>query len=730
MAEQRPVVLVFEDLHWADDTLLDFVDELVDWLTDVPLLVVSTARPELLERRPGWGGGKLDATTLALTPLSDDQTALLLGHLLGRPVLEAASQQLLLERAGGNPLYAEQFAELYLERGSAEELPLPETLQGIIAARLDGLSTTEKSLLQDSAVVGKVFWLGALRADDDGMATLHTLERKGLVRRQRRSSVEGESEFAFAHALVRDVAYGQIARADRAERHRHVATWIESLGRPEDHAEMLAYHWQSALELERASGSSDQETTHRARAALSEAGDRAFALNSYSAAERYYTDALELWPGTEGGRAHLLFQRARALHVAADERRRQALEEARDALLAEGDRENAAEAEAFLEQAAWYEGRREDAVAHLQRAEELIADAGASAAKARVLCFGARFRMLDGDYEHSIETARRGLDLAEELSLEELEAHALTTIGSAKNALDVSSGNDELERALELALAIDSPLAANIVNNMSVEASARGDIAATGALMDEAAQLARRFGDADLLRFNRGNRIAITFLLGAWNDAALAAESFIAECASSPHYLESAVRAIRGDIRFARGDASGALDDWHRSVELAREVRDPQTLLPALLHSAAGRVQLGRSAEARALVSEALTVARAHPADAVYLYLVSPHAGTLEMRDELRDVLELAPASPWKTIAAASLESDFAHAAELLATSGSRTREAEVRLAAAELLFEHGRREDGETQLEQALDFYRSVGATFFVDRAEEILAGAQRDSA
>ena len=224
LAEQGPLVVVFEDLHWADESLLDFVDELVDWVTDVPLLVVGTARPELLERRPGWGGGKLNATTLALAPLSDDQTALLIGQLLARPLLAAESQQALLERAGGNPLYAEQFAELFLERGSTDELPLPETLQGIIAARLDGLPQNEKELLRDAAVVGKVFWASALRPDkNEATIALHSLERKGFVRRQKRSSVEGEDELAFAHALVRDVAYAQIARADRTEKHRRTA---------------------------------------------------------------------------------------------------------------------------------------------------------------------------------------------------------------------------------------------------------------------------------------------------------------------------------------------------------------------------------------------------------------------------------------------------------------------------------------------------------------------------
>src|SRR5205085_8396215 len=114
LAEQRPLVLVLEDLHWADEGLLDFVDELIDWLSGVPLLVVCSARPELLERRPGWGGGKLNASTLGLSPLSQEQTALLISQVLARSVLPAEIQQALLDRSEGNPLYAEQFAQLYL----------------------------------------------------------------------------------------------------------------------------------------------------------------------------------------------------------------------------------------------------------------------------------------------------------------------------------------------------------------------------------------------------------------------------------------------------------------------------------------------------------------------------------------------------------------------------------------------------------------------------------------
>jgi class 3 adenylate cyclase len=216
-AEQRPLVLVFEDLHWADDGLLDFVDHLADWATTVPLLIVGTARPELLDRRAGWGGGKRNAFTLSIGALTDEETAVLLQRLLDRAVLDADAQQAVLQRAEGNPLYAEEYARM-LEEHEGGELALPETVQGLIAARIDGLAPEEKTLLQEASVIGKVFWPGALPGADERI--LHSLERKEFVRRDRRSSIAGETQYAFLHALVRDVTYGQIPRAERAEKHR------------------------------------------------------------------------------------------------------------------------------------------------------------------------------------------------------------------------------------------------------------------------------------------------------------------------------------------------------------------------------------------------------------------------------------------------------------------------------------------------------------------------------
>jgi len=186
VADSRPLALVLEDLHWADDILLEFVDQLVDWATNVPLLVLATARPDLLERRPGWGGGKRNAITMSLSPLDHDASAELLTALLHGASLPAEVEALVVARAGGNPLYASEYVRMLTDRGLLDgdrrrELPLPESVQGVIAARLDALPADEKALVQVGAVVGETFWAGAVAA----MASLS----RGVADEDRKSVV-------------------------------------------------------------------------------------------------------------------------------------------------------------------------------------------------------------------------------------------------------------------------------------------------------------------------------------------------------------------------------------------------------------------------------------------------------------------------------------------------------------------------------------------------------------
>ena len=426
IADQRPLVLVFEDLHWADDGLLDFVDHLVDWATRVPLLVVATARPELLARRSDWGGGKTNALTLSLAPLSGNETAELVHALLERAAIPADVQATLLERAGGNPLYAEEFVRLLDERSDGASLP--ETVQGIIAARLDVLERDEKELLQDAAVLGRVFWVGGLaRERHEAEAALHRLERREFVQRERRSSVANETEYAFRHALVREVAYEQIPRAQRGDKHRRVADWLETLGRSEDFAELLAHHYIAVLEY----SEPDAELSTRAARALGEAGDRALALNAYPAAAGFYRRALEFAPDEERGQ--LLFGLGSALSALADPEAADRLAEASEMLVKAGDMETAAEAECVLAQMAFDTGDAPGVNRHVGRAVELVRGRPPSAAHARALSQAARFQMLGGEWRDAVESGREAERMATALGLDAIRADALVTIGTARS---------------------------------------------------------------------------------------------------------------------------------------------------------------------------------------------------------------------------------------------------------------------------------------------------------
>jgi class 3 adenylate cyclase/tetratricopeptide (TPR) repeat protein len=431
LAEQGPAVLVVEDLHWADETLLDFLDHLLDWAAEVPLLVVATARPELLARRPSWGGGKPNSAIVSLTALSDHDTARLVAGLLDQVLLPAELHAALLARAGGNPLYAEEYVRMLADRGflrrvggswrleRAGELPLPESVQGIIAARLDALGPEEKALVQDAAVLGTVGWPGALAAVAEGEpvaleARLRALDRRAFVRHERRSAVAGERQYAFRHVLVRDVAYGQLPRAARADKHRRAAEWLEAVApdRAEDRAELLAHHWQQAYRFARAAGQDTTTLAQRARLALRDAGDRALDLNAFAAALRWYAAALELWPAGDPERARLLLRHGRA-RMYAEQAGGELLAEARDGLLALGDREAAAEAEALLGQLTRWQGKGEESLEHGRRAAALLEGSEPSRAKAVAFVNLSGSLMQAGRNQEAIRVGRQALALAE-----------------------------------------------------------------------------------------------------------------------------------------------------------------------------------------------------------------------------------------------------------------------------------------------------------------------------
>jgi class 3 adenylate cyclase/tetratricopeptide (TPR) repeat protein len=736
MAEERPLVLVFDDLHWADDGLLDFVDHLVDWAGGVPILVVGTARPELLTRRSGWGGGKPNALTLSLSPLDDDQTARLVAALLDRSVLPVETHTALLQRAGGNPLYAEEFVRMVTDRElvtGEQELPMPESVQGIVAARLDALPDDEKMLLQDASVFGKVFWLGAA-AEIGGVdryaaeEALHRLERKEFVRRERRPSVAGESEYAFGHLLVRDVAYSQIPRARRAEKHRLAGEWIERLGRPDEHAELLAHHYSNALELARAAGVDTSALEEPARRALREAADRAYALGSYQTARGFYAAALEAWPKDEPPSPGLLVRYGRVLNSVDLGGQPEILTQAIEAARAFGDSGHAAEAETLLCEMYWLQGRRDLAFKHLRAAEALVETEPSSYGKAYVMANSSRFWMLAGESNRAIRVGREALAMAEELGLEELQAHALDNIGTSRLVEGDDGGFADFERSIEIADRINSVESARAYGNLASGLVDFGELERAWEMLGEARVRAERFGLDDWLNWLKGESAWPAYYAGGWDEALRVLDPLIAGFETHPFWMESPCRIMRGRMRLATGDARGAREDAERALHLSAEAKDPQVRWPALAFAARAFLDVDPP-HAEALIDEVLSDWEAHggplwgsgtwtPDAAVVIGLTGRAARFLEAATE-------SSRSPWERAAVAYVSGDPGAAADLYGDMGAMPEEAYARLRAAHLLVQEGRRAEADTELEKALAFWRSVGATAYVREGEALMAAS-----
>jgi tetratricopeptide (TPR) repeat protein len=731
LAEEQPAVLVFEDVHWADDALLDFLDHLVDWASGVAMLVLTTARPEFLERRVAWGGGKLNAATLSLSPLAQAETAQLFSSLVDASLLEASDQAGLVARVGGNPLYAEQYARLLAERRSGE-LDVPENVEGIIAARLDALPPNEKQLLHDAAVFGKVFWtdaVAALGAADKGNVSegLHALERKDFVQRARRSSVAGSDEYSFSHVLVRDVAYGQVPRAERGDKHRLAAEWLESLA-SDDHAAMVAHHWSTALDLARASGQPAEALTERARVALVAAGDRASTLNAFALAVAHYGAVLELTPSEGPGRPQLLLRLGRARWLA-DETGSEELELARDELLRACDRSGAAEAEVLLAGLARSRGDRTSEEMHLGAATSVLEDTPISSTKALVLSEVARSHMLDGAFTQALAISREALQAADELGLDQVRASTLNTRGVARFAVGDREGVADLEESLELSLRISSLYDVQRAYNNLASAAGADDARVGLDYALEALRVAEKAGAEPYLRFIRGNLPSSYASIGDWDEALRIAEEFIAEVdAGRPHAHESGCRSTRALIRSARGDVAGALSDAERVVEINRNSAINLGRIANLGQYACLLIDVGRSEEAAAVFDEILTLGRdLESPDEFHGLELGIAARALGRSDELLDLVDRVAGDAIRLRGVAAVEryarGDFVGAARLGAESGNVRQEALARLAAGKAFSEQGRLAEADEQFTKALAFFRSVGATRYSSEIESFLA-------
>ncbi len=472
IAEADPTVLVFEDLHWADDAMLSFLEHLADRAEGVPLLLVGTTRPELYEQHPNFGSHLRNTTSVNLAPLSAEETARLVAALLDASVIPAELQQPILDRAGGNPLYAEEFVrllkdkDLLVRKGSSwqlregAEVPFPDSVRALIAARLDTLTPEAKSLLADAAVVGKVFWAGAVaemggRDPDMVIDMLRELSRKELVRPARRSSMQGEAEYAFWHILTRDVAYNQLPRASRAARHTTAAAWIEAQApdRAEDHADVLAYHYATALDLTHATGQTDHAETLEApaRRFLTLAGQRALGLDT-AAAITNLERALILTAKDHPDRAVVLVSFAEAVfHAGRPSEAKDPLEEAIPALHARGDLLTQSHAMILLGHV-FFRLADPRSAGLPEQALALLEPLPPGPALVEALAEMASVEAIRGRQAAATSLADRALTLADELGLGR-PARALGSRGLARSSLGDAGGLDDMREAIRLATA-------------------------------------------------------------------------------------------------------------------------------------------------------------------------------------------------------------------------------------------------------------------------------------
>ncbi|HEY8018322.1 MAG TPA: adenylate/guanylate cyclase domain-containing protein [Actinomycetota bacterium] len=307
VARARPTLLVFEDLHFADASLLDLIEFLASRVQDVPLMAVATARPELLTERPAWGGGLPASSSLSLGPLGDADAVELTDRLFTQRGLADLADRAgpLAASSDGNPLFIEELTASLAERSTRNPGELPSSIRSIVAARLDALPRPERDAIFDAAVVGKVFWRGALeRLRPDGpdlSPILGSLERRDMVRREASSRIKGEQQFAFKHGLIREVAYLTLPREERRRCHRATAEYLEAVTlRAGDADATLAHHWREA-------GDDGRALTHVLAAA--DAAGRGWAKER---AVRLYTQALEMVPQDSPERKEIVRKRALA----------------------------------------------------------------------------------------------------------------------------------------------------------------------------------------------------------------------------------------------------------------------------------------------------------------------------------------------------------------------------------------------------------------------------------
>jgi class 3 adenylate cyclase/tetratricopeptide (TPR) repeat protein len=614
LAGSGPTTLVFEDLHWADDALLAFLEYVAVHACPVPLFVIATARPELLEKHPSLVAAPR-VNRISLEPLSSEETTSLVTSVLGDVADEVRVG--IVARAEGNPFYAEESARLAMDRARLEDIPLAGSVQAVIAARLDALPTGMKAVLTDAAAIGEVFWAGAVavlgeRSEEETDAALRGLMVKQLVHRARASTMEGEREYAFGHALARDVAYSQLPRSARAEKHAAAAEWIEAKAGddPANLAEVLAYHYSTAIECAEAAGRHDlaQTIIEPAVRYLALAGDRARPLD-LAVAERDYAQALRLAPIDHPRRPTLLLTRGDMLWEAGrNPESVEVLDEAVVALEAAGDVRGLAVAKGrlFGVLTELCDPRAADEMTAFPALLARLQAEGPSPELVNVLAnWGIHLYIVGGNPRVPLEAAEQAIGMAADLGLP-VPVVALQFRGSARCALGDLGGLADMDDAISAAR--EQGLGAELLLAMGNRAANLSCIAGAGAASEafiEARDLARRRGHERMAHFAQGGLVESLAVMGAWDDALAEADFVMSACEAAGDLQEFwPTRSVQVIVLAWQGRAEIAAPYLEQVVAWGRGGGTFWEATYALVTSASAYRQLGQLGVAHDLLAE------------------------------------------------------------------------------------------------------------------------------
>ncbi|WJK43970.1 adenylate/guanylate cyclase domain-containing protein [Solwaraspora sp. WMMA2056] len=627
LAARQPTVLVFEDLHWADEAMLRFVELLGATARQVPLLLLCTARPELISRDPAWAGSTVGALTVTLPPLRDSSVATLYAHMFGGVPFSADLLGPLVEVADGNPLYAHEYVRMLMEQGSLRRsgrgwvldhdagLAIPDSVHGVIANRVDLLDAADRAVLLAAAVVGVQFWPGAVAAALGQSVelvdrALRRLEHRDFVHEQTSSAMAQQPEFRFRHVLVRDVCYQRLPRSERVARHARTADWLDTLAgdRDTDLAEVLAHHRWAAHEIADTLGLDTGVYAGPARDALHRAARRAYALHALDVAAGHVERALNavrLADTDEAGPrlqlellgAEIAFFRDGPAFLAAggaDQLRALA-----DALSAVADQGCAARAWTLLGRAAWLRTDRAGALRCLDRAVELFDALPDSDQKADAYAELGRLHMLNLERDPAIAAAGAAAEIAERLGLTETLVDARITVAMARYQSGERDGLDQLRAATAMCREQQLLALPRALQNLSYALCEEGDWSGAQELMAGAAT-----GSGQSTGYS--GEAMRAYFAGDFTAFLAAADAFV-ETPSGRWDIQ--VRGLRCCLRVLRGEPvpgaeAGDVDDVADAVRAARDSGFRRPYWNSLGLGALCRALQGRDAEAAALLAE------------------------------------------------------------------------------------------------------------------------------